>query len=173
MRRAALICSNDYLRDYAIDEMVKSFIECGYKESSLLEAKQRVQQLKRSDLLQDHTSALPVEGPLVFVLPFCVDVSNFKQFMQQFEEDIQLLTGVNSVVFSSKRNANVGSLLFNKFGFAQVKHSFISQRCGAGNCSSCSLKRPDLSWVDIVPNFTLKPSKSLNCKSDCVIFCHL
>ena len=31
MRRAALIWSNDYLRDFAIQEMMKAFMECGYK----------------------------------------------------------------------------------------------------------------------------------------------
>jgi hypothetical protein len=74
MRRAALICSNDYLRDYAIDEMIKAFLKCGYKKSSLLEAKHRVQQLQRGDLLKDHTNALPDDSPLVFSLPYSVDI---------------------------------------------------------------------------------------------------
>ena len=40
-----------------------------------------------------------------------------------------------------------------------------------GNCNSCVLKRPDMSMIDILPNFTIKPGRSLNCKSDCVIYC--
>ena len=170
MRRAALICSNEYLRDYAIDAMIESFVQCGYKKCKLLEAKDSVQQLKRDDLLKDYRKAPSGEDPLVFVLPFSVDVRSIRQYISQFEKDIQLLTGVNSVVFSFKRNANTSSMLFNKFGFAQSKLSFTSQKCGGVNCSSCMLKRPDLSWVDIDLNFTLKPSKFLNCKSECVIY---
>ena len=170
MRQAALICSNDYLRDFAIEAMIKSFIECGYKKSKLLEAKHKVQQLKRADLLKEYRKISLVEDPLVFVLPFSVDVGLIKKFISKFEKDIQLLTGVNSVVFSFKRNANIGSILFNKFGFAQLKLPLTSQKCGGINCSSCILKKPDLSWVDIDLNFTLKPSKFLNCKSECVIY---
>ena len=28
-----------------------------------------------------------------------------------------------------------------------------------------------MSYIDILPNFTIKPDRSLNCKSDCVIYC--
>ena len=173
MRRAALIWSNDYLRDFAIQEMMKAFMECGYKESSLVEAMNRVQQLNRADLLQEKIDLQPTsdDSPLLFVLPFSVDTAAIKQHINRFNDDLQLLTGTSSVIFSCKRNSNTASLLFNKFGFAQLNRSFASQMCGATNCLSCILKKPDLSWIDILPNFTLKPSKSLNCKSDCVIYC--
>ena len=87
-----------------------------------------------------------------------------------FSDDIKLLTGTDSIVFSMKRNSNVSSLLFNKYGFAQTRTVVASQKCGVGNCSACILKRSDCSYIDIEPNFTIKPSKFLTCKSDCVIY---
>ena len=69
-----------------------------------------------------------------------------------------------------RRNANVGSMLFNKYGFAQTKSLKMSQKCGVTNCNSCVLKRSDCSMVDVDLNFTIKPSKSLTCKSECVIY---
>ena len=170
MRRAALICSNDYLRDYAIDEMCKKFLECGYKESSLIEAKKRVQLLKRSDLLKESPALRSDDAPLIFVLSFSVDAPIIKQHVDMFSDDIKRLTGTDSIVFSMKRNSNVSSLLFNKYGFAQTKTVVASQKCGVGNCSACVLKRSDCSYIDLQPNFTIKPSKFLTCKSDCVIY---
>ena len=66
-----MICSNDYLRDFAIKEMVKCFLECGYDQESLSKAVNRVQQLKRGDLLQVGNKVSD-ESPLVFTLPFSV-----------------------------------------------------------------------------------------------------
>ena len=61
-------------------------------------------------------------------------------------------------------------MLFNKFGFANPKNIFDSQKCGSPSCSCCSLLRPNLSYIDLTLNLTIKPDKSLNCKSDCVIY---
>ena len=150
--------------------MHRSFLECGYKESNLLEASNRVKQLQRSELLQVKPASVASDDPIVFTLPFSLDVKLIKQHIFSFNEDIKLLTGTDSIVFSMRRNANVGSMLFNKYGFAQMKSLKVSQKCGVTNCNSCVLKRSDCSMIDVDPNFTIKPSKSLTCKSECVIY---
>ena len=169
MRRAALICSNDYLRDFAINEMCKSFLECGYSEAKLIDAKNRVLNLKRSDLLVEATGPVD-DSPLVCVLSFSVDAPAIKEHVTSFDDDIKLLAGTSPIVFSMRRNANISSLLFNKYGFSQIRKINTSQKCNVANCNSCVLKRGDCSMVDIVDNFTLKPDKTLTCKSDCVIY---
>ena len=49
MRRAVLICSNDYLHDTAINDMVSYFLKCGYNDSLLLQAKNRALALNREE----------------------------------------------------------------------------------------------------------------------------
>ena len=169
MRRAALICSNDYLRDLAIEEMVKSFLQCGYDELKLRDAVTRVKQLSRVNLLEEPREVV-LGDPLVCVLSFSVDALKIRNLITEFDDDIKLLTGTSSVFFSMKRNGNISSLLFNKYGFAQTRKFNTSQRCGVGNCSSCDLKRMDCSFVDIDLNFSLKPDNTLTCKSECVIY---
>ena len=170
MRRAALICSNDYLRDFAISRMIEAFLQCGYKEANLNVARLQVQKLKRSDLLLVKETPVKEETPLVFTLPYGHDSLAIKEFLHQFENDFNLLTGPTRLVFSYKRNENVGAMLLNKFGFANLKKNFLSQKCGSPNCSCCSLFRPSLEFVDVTLNWTIKPDKSLNCKSECVIY---
>ena len=171
MRRAALICSNDYLRDMAIDEMVKCFKNCGYKEDKLMLAKDRVQSLDRRILLSNNKQGqTDTDSPLVCVLPHSVDNASIKQFINSFGDEFEQLTGSRKILFSFRRNRNLSSLLFNKYGFAQLRRKFTSQRCGSRNCGSCKLKLPNLNPLQITPNFTIKPSESLNCKSECVIY---
>ena len=50
MRRAVLICSNDYLRDIAISDMISYFLKCGYNDELLLQAKNRALALNRDEL---------------------------------------------------------------------------------------------------------------------------
>ena len=50
MRRAVLICSNDYLHDIAINDMVSYFLKCGYNDELLLQAKNRAFALNREEL---------------------------------------------------------------------------------------------------------------------------
>ena len=171
MRRAALICSNTYLRDLALDDMFKQFLECGYKLTDLTLAKNKVQQLNRNELLEERIS-LPNSNdvPLCFVLSHSVDVKAIKHYVRSFSDEIQLLTGNKSIMFSLRRNSNTSALLFNKYGFSQNKKIVSSQKCGVTNCDSCLLKLPNCSHVDILPNFTIKPSRSLTCKSECVIY---
>lgn len=69
----------------------KFFLLCisnNYNKSKLLEAKHRVQQFKCVDLLKEYRKASPVEDPLVFVLPFSLDVGLIKKYISQFEKDI-------------------------------------------------------------------------------------
>ena len=172
MRRAALICSNNYLRDLAIDEMKKCFLQCGYKEERLDMAITKVQQLKREDLLFN-LRRVPNENakePLLCVLPHSVDNNVIKTFVNSLSADIDQLTGSDSIMYSFRRNCNVSSLLFNKYGFAQNRSVLSSQRCGVRNCGSCKLKLPDMSPLRVTPHFTLKPARDLNCKSECVIY---
>ena len=60
MRRAALICSNDYLREFAINDMCKQFLACGYNESCISKARLKVSLLDRSLLLTEKKSLVPI-----------------------------------------------------------------------------------------------------------------
>ena len=171
MRRAALICSNDYLRDMAISEMTKCFLQCGYKQELLDKAIDRVKTLKRADLLANiNRDRAKDSEPLVCVIPHSVDTKVVRTFINSLSADIEQLTGLSSIMFSSRKNCNVGSLLFNKYGFAQTRRVLQSQRCGIRNCGSCKLKFPDMSPIQVTPHFTLTPARNLDCKSDCVIY---
>ena len=77
MRRAALICSEMDERERAIDDMIKYFGGCGYKEDSLIAAKNRAMELSRQDLL-GYASPVRDEIPLVFVTTYCKEISLLK-----------------------------------------------------------------------------------------------
>ena len=115
------------------------------------------------------TASTKLDSPLVSVLNYCLDVKTIKNYLNSFTTDFKLLLGDRKIIFATKRNSNTAALLFNKYGFAQSPISLNSQKCGSTNCSSCILKRDDISFFDIQENFTIKPSKSLNCKSENVI----
>ena len=66
----------------------------------------------------------------MFCLPFYADIAKNKHFIGSLAEDIKSLTGTDHVIFSYKRNPNISSLLFNKYGFAQSNKVFMSQKCG-------------------------------------------
>ena len=102
-----------------------------------------------------------------------MDVEKLKEFVHSLSTDIYTLTGSRQVIFSQKRNRNTSSLLFNKYGFAQVSISLLSQKCGATNCSSCGLKLPNNNTIQILPQFCLKPSSMANCKTDNIIYAAL
>ena len=171
MRRAVLICSTDYLRDTAINDMVSYFLKCGYNDELLLLAKNRALALNREELFTNHvqnTNLNKKSTPLCFVLPFSVDISKIKCFIGSLAKDIESLTGTDQIIFSYKRNPNTSSLLFNKYGFSQSNKVFMSQKCGRSNCSSCQLKFPTNKPIHILPNFTLKPCTNVNCKTDII-----
>ena len=173
MRRAIVICSTPYLQEFAVNEMVSYFLKCGYKKESLEAAKTKALQLNRSDLLRDLSKNIPTDSmvePLCFVLSYSVDVAFLKNFVLNLSDDIYSLTGTRLIIFSQKRNNNTSSLLFNKYGFAQNSVLLDSQRCGARNCGSCSLKFPNNDPINILPNFNLIPSKTVNCKSEDVLY---
>ena len=173
MRRAVVICSNSYLRDFTIENMISYFLNCGYKNETLQAAKSRALALDRIDILNSYRM-LPAHDidpkPLCFVLPYSVDVLNIKKLVHSLSDDIKTLTGTSSIIFSQKRNPNTSALLFNKYGFAQDKIVYTSQQCGAANCNSCQLKFTNNEPFNILPNFTLRPSKSVNCKSSNIIY---
>ena len=75
MRRAMVICSNSYLQEFAIDNMVSYFIKCGYERDLLLKAKEKALGLSRNDLLRNLASVTNTtsDTPLVFVLPYSVE----------------------------------------------------------------------------------------------------
>ena len=50
MKRAVLICSNDYLCVIAINDMVSYFLKCGYNDELLLQAKKKALALNREEL---------------------------------------------------------------------------------------------------------------------------
>ena len=97
-------------------------------------------------------------------------MKTIKNYINSLTTDFKLLLGDRKIIFATKRNSNTAALLFNKYGFAQSPISLNSQKCGSTNCSSCILKRDDISFFGIQENFTIKPSKSLNCKSENVIY---
>ena len=143
MRRAVVICSTNYLRDIALDNIIQYFLDCGYKLENLETAKSRAVQLDRKCLLDAHKSQTITQAdsqPLCFVLPFSREVPKIKELVSSLLDDIELLTGTRNVIFSQKRNHNTSALLFNKYGFAQEDTILLSQKCGAANCDSCVLK---------------------------------
>ena len=173
MRRAVLICSNDYLRDIAINDMITYFLKCGYNNDLLLQAKTRALTLNRPTLLVNHgqiNNKIKKSNALCFVLPYSVEISEIKHFINSLADDIKSLTGIDEIIFSYKRNPNTSSMLFNKYGFAQKKQVLESQKCGRSNCSSCDLKFPTNGPIKLLHNFTVKPSTNADCKTDNVIY---
>ena len=61
--------------------------------------------------------------------------------IKSYTNDIKTLTGTDKVFFSSKRNRNVASLLFNKYGFAQTTKNLVNQKCVSVNCNSCTMNK--------------------------------
>ena len=45
--------------------------------------------------------------------------------------------------------------------------------CGGNNCKSCKLEFPTIAPLQITPEFKLTHTKSLNCKSECLIYAAL
>ena len=173
MRRAVLICSTTYLRDFAIDNIISYFIDCGYKPDTLQTTKLKVLKLNRSELLESHKSPSAKDTnskPLCFVLPYSVDVIKVKQLIASLTDDIEQLSGTRKIIFSQKRNQNTSSLLFNKYRFAQENIILDSQRCGTANCDSCQLKFDNNDPIRLLPNFVIKPLRSANCKTSNIIY---
>jgi hypothetical protein len=175
MRRAVVICSTTYLRDIAINNMIEYFSACGYKQEILEEAKLKAIALVRNDLLYNQgnlkaQTTEPNNKAIVFVLTHSVDVSKIKHLINTCLEDIKSLTGASRVIISQKRCPNTASLLFNKFGFAQLKIVFQNQKCGVGNCASCQLKFSNTDPINLLPDFCVNPCKFANCKSSSVIY---
>ena len=174
MRRAVVICSTTYLRDIAINNMINYFLECGYKRELLDEASSKARSLVRNDLLSKPGNIITDTGshdkPLCFVLTHSVDVPKIKKFVQSFLDDIEFLTGTRKIIFSQKRNKNTGTLLFNKYGFAQLNTHLLSQKCGAKHCFSCALKFDNNDPINLLDNFVVTPSIHVNCKSSSIIY---
>ena len=178
MRRAVLICSTNYLRDIALDNMVKYFTACGYKADILNDAKTKAVALVRDDILPDlndinvniNQFVESDNSPLCFVLPYSFDQLAIKKFVYACMDDIKVLTGANRVIFAQKRNRNTAALLFNKFGFAQNTVSLPNQKCGIVNCDSCILKSNNNIPVTLKNGFKIFPCKSADCKSSSVIY---
>ena len=171
MRRAMLICSTPYLQQSAINQMVESFLKCGYNNDILEKAKAKALVLDREVLLQNSANLVDnSKEPVCFVLTHSKDVLAVKYFVRSLTDDIELLTGSNNIIFSLKRNLNTGSLLFDKYGFAQNSPILQSQKCGVTNCGSCRLKFPDNKPINLLPNFTIFPSKTANCKSENITY---
>lgn len=136
-------------------------------------AKVRALQLDRKLLLESHKT--PPAGdtnsqPLCFVLPFCSEVLKIKELVSTLINDIEHLTGTKNIIFSQKRNCNTSGLLFNKYWFAQDDGILASQKCGGVNCNSCVLKFNTNDAINLLPNFTIKPSKTANCKTSHVVY---
>ena len=151
--------------------MCKQFMACGYSESCIYKARQKVSLLNREQLLFTNKKTTSIDvSPLVFVVNYCFDVKVIKKYFNSFNADFKLLFGDRKILFSMKRNSNTAALLFNKYGFAQTTLVSSTQRCESTGCNSCVLKGSDLSFFDVKDNFTIKPSNSLNCKSENVIY---
>ena len=173
MRRAVVICSTNYLRDLAIDNIIEYFIDCGYEPNVLDKAKQRALQLDRKSLLvtnQTPPANNSTSKPLCFVLPYCVEVIQLKRIISTLLDDIEQLTGTREIIFSQKRNPNTSALLFNKYGFAQNNTLLLNQKCGSVNCDSCVLKFDNNSPISLLPNFVVNPSKTATCKTNHIIY---
>lgn len=164
-RRAALICSSMDLREEAIDKMVENFGHCGYNADHLQAAKDRAMLLDRELLLGVRDTK---SGGRSITFPMIYTPSNklVINYMSSIKDDIETLIGHSNIIFSQKRNNNVASLLFNKYGFAQSKNpEFTNQKCGAKNCKCCPLMYDEHKELEVVPGFKVKSSKISNCTS--------
>ena len=172
MRRAALICSEMEERERSIDDMIKYFRGCGYKEYSLIAAKNRAMELSRQDLL-GYTRPVRDEIPLVFVTTYCKEIPLLKNILKNYQDDIYRLTDKSNVIVACRKNANTSALLFNKFGFCQsiLESEAVNQKCGDGRCSTCPLMFETLEPILLNEhNLTLKLSNKYNCKSEDIIY---
>ena len=172
MRRAALICSEMEERERSIDDMIKYFRGCGYKEYSLIAAQNRAMELSRQDLL-GYTRPVRDEIPLVFVTTYCKEIPLLKNIFKNYQDDIYRLTDKSNVIVACRKNANTSALLFNKFGFCQsiLESEAVNQKCGDGRCSTCPLMFETLEPIILNEhNLTLKLSNKYNCKSEDIIY---
>ena len=75
-----------------------------------------------------------------------------------------------SIRITSRRNANKGSLLFNKFGFAQLnKCNGINQSCKNSRCKTCQILFDSLEPIES-ENFNIKFCEKSTCKSENIIY---
>ena len=151
--------------------MMSSFLKCGYSNEYLEKAKTKALSLNR-DVILKNSEKVMVKGKdaICFILTHSVAAFSVQKFICGLLDDIELLTGTSNIIFSYKRNMNTASLLFNKYGFAQDLHFLPSQKCGTRNCASCVLKFPNNDPICLLPNLTVFPSKTANCKTENVTY---
>ena len=160
-----VICSTPYLQVSGINEMMSSFLKCGYSNEYLEKAKTKALSLNR-DVILKNSEKVMVKGKdaICFILTHSVAAFSVQKFICGLLDDIELLTGTSNIIFSYKRNMNTASLLFNKYGFAQDLHFLPSQKCGTRNCASCVLKFPNNDPIYLLPNLTVFHLKQLTAK---------
>ena len=149
--------------------MIKNFVQSGYPEQALNDAKQRALQLDRTGLLNNSkTNNIDKDDQkLIFVSTYNPHViKSLKGLFGQFKEDFLQLVGHANILYASRRNKNMSSVLFDRYGFCQTKLiERTSQKCGAKNCKMCPMLFNNYNPIELSPGCMVKPYKSATCKS--------
>ena len=174
MRRTVVICSNPDKRNSAIEHMSQKFLNSGYNEKEIAQAKERIMKLERKDVLKRKSSQVEGVGNgqlLTFVINHNTYVKeHLNDFIKENNDDLQKLVGEDmKIMVAERRNMNTGSLLFKKSRFSKVeREEKCDQKCERSVCGLRSIITLDKNLV--INNQKITLDFRLNCCDDYLIY---
>ena len=180
-RRAAVLCSDAEDRKKCIGYMCVKLYASGYKQMEIDNARQKVLELDRDQILDTNEPVQPLvdKNQLIFIINRNQFMSKaIKHLLLENQSSIDtLLGGPTRLIVAERRNANIASLLFAKSSFSKTKvQPGDNQKCNGQRCMLCpivNLRKCVTLWKNHPYQVDVKLDFRCNCTTESVIYLYI
>ena len=144
-----------------MEKLIKDFETSGYDREELKKIEQRAQEQVNNRRTTEE------QDVITFPLFYFEQINDLKQILKDSTTDLKLIIGDTKIILAVKKNPSIGNMVVkNKMLMSDIQR-LESQKCGVTNCRQCPLVNNNTVTIN---NVTVKPSRTLNCKSRNVIY---
>ena len=169
-----MICSDTKDKEAHINRMFTKFVNSGFKEAELEQARGKALALSREEVLQEINSEKNENSGSIGLLTFVINQDaglkhELNSFFKKYESQLKSLLGNIKIMVSERRHANTTSLLFQKSSFSQKPRTLKpTQQCKAVKCKTkMTMNLHTLVWINGVK---VKLDMSSDCSTKSVIY---